>query len=103
MEDGEVLQHLLEIESKASALVDDAQAEADRRLKQAEEENRAFYDEQYRGLITELDGEYTEQIGAAKAEYKRTLDAYRLTLDAMPVNTEAFRALAFSLLYAGGK
>jgi vacuolar-type H+-ATPase subunit H len=103
MDDGEILQHLLEIEAKASILVDDAQAEADKRLKQAEEQNRAAYEEQYRSLVEKLTTEYDEQIGAARSEYQRTLDAYRSSLDTMPVNTDAFCALAFSLFCVGEK
>jgi F0F1-type ATP synthase membrane subunit b/b' len=40
-EDKDVLQHLLHLEAEASALVDDAQAEADRRVSEGEKQNRA--------------------------------------------------------------
>jgi vacuolar-type H+-ATPase subunit H len=103
MEDRDVLQHLLEIEAKASVLVDDAQAEAGRRLKETEERNRSSYDQQYRSLVKELDREYEEQIGAVRSEYRQALDAYRTSLDTMPVNAEAFCTMVSSLLFAGGR
>jgi vacuolar-type H+-ATPase subunit H len=99
MNDTDVLQHLLEIEAQASVLVDDAQAEADRRLKSAEEQNRSFYEGQYQNLIGELEEEYHKQLEVFKSGYTKSLDEYRCSLDSMPVNTGAFSSLAFSLLF----
>jgi vacuolar-type H+-ATPase subunit H len=103
MDDRDLLQHLLEIESEASALVEDAQTEADRRIKEAEEQNRASYDERFRGLAEQLDREYVGELSQVRAEYRQTLDAYRAGLEAMPVTTAAFRTLASSLLFTGGR
>ncbi|MDR0599303.1 MAG: hypothetical protein LBG84_04380 [Treponema sp.] len=100
MEDTALLQHLLEIESQAVVLVDEAQAEADRRVREAEEKNRAFYDEQYQALIKELEADYEKQLEAVKAEYEATLTGCRRGLDDLSVNQEAFSALAASLLFA---
>jgi vacuolar-type H+-ATPase subunit H len=99
MEDQDVLQHLLEIESQAAVLVDDAQAEAGRRIKEAEEKNRSHYDQSYRALVENLDKEYETNIAAVKEKYGRELDAYRESLDRMPVDGEGFSALASALLF----
>jgi len=98
MEDKDILQHLLEIEGSAAALVDDAQAEADRRIKEAEEQNRLAYDGEYQKLIAELETEYKKELDAARAEYDKSLDEYRQSLDTMPRDNNAFSALAYSLL-----
>jgi vacuolar-type H+-ATPase subunit H len=99
MEDQDVLQHLLEIESQATILVNDAQAEAGRRIKETEEKNRSRYDMSYRSLVEDLDREYGKNIKAVREEYRLELDAYRENLDRMPVNEEGFSALASLLLF----
>jgi hypothetical protein len=98
-EQGSVLRHLLEIESKAAVLVDDAQAEADKRIKEAEERNRAGYEENYRLLVEKLDGEYRERIAGVKAGYNADLETYRSSLDATLLHQTEFSALAERLLF----
>ncbi|MCL1927396.1 MAG: hypothetical protein FWG07_01195 [Treponema sp.] len=98
MDDTDILQHLLKIEGQAAVLVDDAQAEADRRIKEAEEKNRIAFDESYQKLTAELETEYRISADAVKNKYNRILDEYRASLDSMPRQNESFSDLAFSLL-----
>ena len=98
MDDASILQHLLEIEGKAAGLVDDAQAEADRRIKEAEEQNRLAFDEAYQKLAVELEAEYKKSLDAVKAEYDKNLDEYRAGLENMPKQNDGFSALVRSLL-----
>jgi vacuolar-type H+-ATPase subunit H len=90
MDEQDVLRHLLELEAEASTLVNDAQAEADRRLAEGENQNRRLYDEQYNRETGRLEARYGEKIAGVKEEYKKQLDFYRTGLDSLPVNTEAF-------------
>ena len=98
MDDSDILQHLLEIEGQAAALVDDAQAEADRRIKEAEEQNRLAFDGAYRELTGKLETEYQKIIESVKQEYNTRLEEYRASLDKIPKRNDRFSALAFSLL-----
>lgn len=95
----DVLRHLLDIEDRAAGLVDDAQAEADRRLKECEEAGRARYDEGYRLLAEKLDAEYRERMAAVRVEYGKGLEEYRAGLSAMPLMGKDFSTLAFKLLF----
>jgi hypothetical protein len=79
--------------------VDDAQAEADKRIKASEERNRERYEEAYRRRVEDLEAGYREKIGAAKAEYKTVLDAYRKNLDATVLHFDDFSCLAEKLLF----
>jgi hypothetical protein len=79
--DQDILRHLLDVETDAQALVDDAQAEADRRTAEMEKQNRARYEERYTREAAILDSRYESEIGAIKDEYNRQLDEYRLGLD----------------------
>jgi vacuolar-type H+-ATPase subunit H len=98
MEDKNILQHLLEVEGKAASLVNDAQEEADRRIKEAEEQNRLVFDGEYQKLTAELETECQKELDKTKAEYDKSLDEHRESLDAMPRDNNAFSAMAFSLL-----
>ncbi|MDR3122442.1 MAG: hypothetical protein LBU16_01510 [Treponema sp.] len=97
----DVLRRLLRVEAEAAVLVDDAQAEADRRVAEGEKESRARYDERYSQEAARLDGEYAAAVMAFKEEYQQQLDAYRESLDAMPVKKDAFFALVERLLFEG--
>ncbi|MDR2739165.1 MAG: hypothetical protein LBB68_04970 [Treponema sp.] len=94
-----VLNHLLKVESQASALVDEAQVEADRRVVENEKNSRACYDERYSLEAAELNGEYEKAVLAVKEDYKRQLEAYRGSLAAMPVHADTFSRLADTLFF----
>jgi regulator of protease activity HflC (stomatin/prohibitin superfamily) len=94
-----ILQHLLQVESEAAALVDDAQAEADRRLAEGEKQNRQRYDDGYSREVAELDARFEGEIQAVKEDYRRQLETYRESLDRMTVNTTKFSSLVASLLF----
>jgi len=101
MENQEILQHLLEIESKAATLVDDAQAEADRRVAEAEKQNRARYDEQYAKEVETLEETFSRDVALAKENYRKQLEDYHDSLKAQPPDTKAFFLLAEKLLVSG--
>jgi regulator of protease activity HflC (stomatin/prohibitin superfamily) len=97
----DVLQRLIKVESEAAALVDEAQAEADRRVAEGEKESRARYDERYSREAALLDEDYARSILAIKEDYQKQLDAYRESLDALPVRKDAFFALVEGLFFGG--
>jgi regulator of protease activity HflC (stomatin/prohibitin superfamily) len=98
MENHEILQHLLEIESKAATLVDDAQAEADRRVSEGEKQNRARYDEQYASEVAALEEAFSADIALARENYRKQLEDYNNSLKTQSLDTKAFFALAEKLL-----
>ncbi|GHV60629.1 hypothetical protein AGMMS49587_02580 [Spirochaetia bacterium] len=99
--DREVLGHLLKIEAEAAALVDDAQAEADRRIAEGERQNRSRYDEQYGREAAELEQGYKKEAAAAKEDYQNQIESYRKSLDAITVNRDRFSALMDDFLEKG--
>ncbi|MDR1389420.1 MAG: hypothetical protein LBJ31_05530 [Treponema sp.] len=98
-ESPDVLGHLLEVENEAAALVDEAQREADSRIKAAEEKGRAAYDESYRTMIEELETDYKKNRDAVEEEYRTMLDQYRASLESIPLDQERFAALAQSFFF----
>ena len=99
MEDHELLQHLLSLEAEAAALVNDAQAEADRRVAEGEKENRALHDDTYAREVKELEQKYTQDLTLLKENYQKQLDEYRESLRNVSLNTGAFFSLAEDLLF----
>jgi len=98
MENHEILQHLLEIESKAATLVDDAQAEADRRVSEGEKQNRSRYDDIYSSEVAALEKAFSADIALARDNYRKQLEDYHNSLKAQSLDTKAFFALAEKLL-----
>jgi len=102
MDDREVLQHLLNLDSKAASLVNDAQAEADRRVSEAEKQNRAHYDEVYSAEVAELEASYSKNISRVKEDYRTQLDDYLESLRSIPLDRASFSSLAEKLLLRPG-
>ena len=99
MDDHEVLQHLLNLESKAAGLVSDAQSEADRRISEGEQQNRAHYDEVYSMEVAELEASYTQNIARVKEDYSTQLEEYLESLKSITLDNAAFSSLAEKLLF----
>ncbi len=93
MDDQDVLQHLLAVESAAAALVDDAQQEADRRIAESEKKVRQTHDEQYGSRLAALEAEYLRHEADTGAEYRRTLDQYRRAQEDLAVDERRFAEL----------
>jgi vacuolar-type H+-ATPase subunit H len=98
MDEQEALRHLLQVEAEAAALMDDAQAEADKRLAEGEARNRQLYDERYGKAVAELDIGYEKELALVKGRYEEELNAYRKGLETIIVHDERFLALARKLL-----
>ena len=98
MDDHEILQHLLGLESEAAALVTDAQAEADRRVAEGEKQNRALHEETYTREVEALEADYMQNLASIKENYQKQLDEYREGLKKAVLDTAAFSSLAEDLL-----
>jgi vacuolar-type H+-ATPase subunit H len=98
MDDQDVLQHLLEVEAQALTLVDDAQAEADKRDSEAESSNRSRYQERYAAEAAILDEHYEAEVASVRADYMRQLEEYRQSLSALNADKMAFSRLVDSFL-----
>jgi vacuolar-type H+-ATPase subunit H len=98
MDNTEVLGHLLKIEADASTLVNDAQAEADRRVLEAEKENQAALEKRYCEESERLESEYLALKQKIRQEYQSELDAYREKLGGARPDTNRFSALLDKLI-----
>jgi len=102
MDNKEVIDHLLKIESEATALVNDAQAEADKRITEAEKQNRAAYEKRFREENERLEKGFLESKELARREFQKELDTYKDKISSVPVNNDRFSALLDSLVLGEG-
>ena len=100
MNDHYVLQHLLDLESQAADLVNNAQAEADKRVSDGEKQNSARYKEAYAREVQTLEKSCAEKLTVVKEDYRKQLEVYRKNLETMPRNKERFFSLAEEELLA---
>ena len=94
----DAINHLLEVEKNASALINDAAMEADRRLSQARAKYNSEYKASYDKIAAELESEYNKNQQIIEKKYNDELDAYKASLAAKPQNFEAFSALLDKLV-----
>jgi len=93
MDNNEVLDHLLKIESEAAALVKDAQAEADRRIAKAEKQNREIHEERYQEELKKLESEFQKYKEQVRQQYLEEINAYREKISSLNSDTDAFSVL----------
>jgi len=93
MENADTLDHLLKIEAEASALVNDAQQEADRRTHENEEKNRVVFEEHFRVEVQMLESTLKKEREKVRKQYQQALDEYRQEISGIKVNVEKFSAL----------
>jgi vacuolar-type H+-ATPase subunit H len=102
MDNNEVLDHLLKIESEAAALVTDAQAEADNRITEAEKQNRAAFDKRFREENERLEKGFLQSKELARQQYQKELETYKDKISSVNVNNDRFSNLLDSLVLGEG-
>ena len=93
MENSNTLDHLLEIEAKASALVKDAQEEAEKRIHDSEIKNQAAYEERFKTEAQRLEDALVKEKERLRTHYKQTLDEYRNEISGVNVDVDRFSSL----------
>jgi vacuolar-type H+-ATPase subunit H len=93
MDNDNTLEHLLKIEAEAAALVNDAQAEADRRIHENEEKNRKTYEERYKTEAQMRESTLVKEKEKLKEQYQQMLEEYRNGISNAKTNVEKFSEL----------
>ena len=83
----------MQIEAQAAALVNDAQAEADRRIHENEEKNRAAYEERFMVEAQALEASLKKEKEKIRDQYQSALDEYRRKISSVKINEDKFSAL----------
>jgi len=95
------LEHLLEIETSAAALVNDAQEEADRRIRENEEKNRITFEERLKNESKARQVMFEKDKELIKENYQKDLDEYRREISNIDVNEQEFSDLLNNYINKG--
>lgn len=96
----DAIKHLLEVEKNASALINDAKTEADKRLSEAHLKYNSQYKEKYDQLVAQLDKDFEEQHNQIEAKYKKEIDEYKASIESKSQDKKSFESLLEKLLLA---
>jgi len=100
MDNEKALEHLLKIEAKAAALVNDAQAEADRRIAENEKKNREIFEQRFSVESQAKETALRKEKDRLKKQYQKELDDYRQEISGIKTDVQRFSTL-FSEIYSG--
>lgn len=95
----DTIKHLLEVEKNASALIEDAKIEADKRLAEARSKYNSEYKSKYDILASELESVYQNKLKETAEKYKSEVESYKKSLQERPQNEKAFNALLEKYLF----
>ena len=95
----DAINHLLEVEKNASALINDAAQEVDRRLSEARAKYNSEYKARYDETAASLEAEYQTNHNSIAEKYQKEIDSYKESLAAKAQNYEAFSSLLDKLIF----
>ena len=95
----DAINHLLEVEKNASALINDAAQEVDRRLSEAHVKYNSEYKARYEKTAASLEAEYQNNHNSIAEKYQKEIDSYKESLAAKAQNYEAFSSLLDKLIF----
>ena len=95
----DAINHLLEVEKNAAALIDDAAQEADRRLSEARAKYNSEYKARYEKEAARLEAEYQTAHEKIAEKYQKEIDSYKESLAAKPQDSAAFAETLNRLLF----
>lgn len=96
----DAINHLLEVEKNASALINDAAQEADRRLSEARSKYNAEYKTRYEQVAVRLEAEYQNNHQQIAEKYQKEIESYKEFLAANSQNYEDFSSLLDRLIFS---
>ena len=95
----DAINHLLEVEKNASALINDAAQEVGRRLSEARVKYNSEYKARYDKTAASLEAEYQTNHNSIAEKYQKEIDSYKESLAAKAQNYEAFSSLLDKLIF----
>ena len=93
-----VINHLLEVERRASGMTSDAQTEADKRISAYRAEAENDYKKQHDEILAKFESDYAASTKAIDEKHAQEITAYRSEIQNTTQDTEAFYKLLDTLL-----
>lgn len=96
--EADVITHLLEVESQASALIDDAQTESSRRILSAKQKADESFQAKYRELVEVLENDYSQKIKSLDENHRKAFEIYQETIRNSNKDVDAFNSMLDKIL-----
>ena len=96
----DAINHLLEIEKKASSIVNEALKAREEKLAEVHAECNKLYNEKYAQVVKKLEEQYQTELKKATDKYDEDIKQYKQELEDKPQDQEKFNALLDKLLFA---
>ena len=93
-----VINHLLDVEKRASSMTSDAQAEADKRISVYRAEAENDYKKRHDEILAKFESDYVARTKAIDEKHAETIAAYRSEIQNTTQDTGAFNKLLDTLL-----
>ena len=103
MSEIDVIGHLMDVESQASALIFEAQTVAEKNISDARATAENLYKQKYENLINDLESDYSEKIQKILKNNKNSFNEYQQKIQDLPQDIESFNKLLDTLLFEGKK
>ncbi len=94
----DAINHLLEIEKKASVLVNDAHTESDKRIVQARTEYNNQYKERIEKITAQMEADYQNSLESISKKYENELEDFKSSLEKKEQHKKDFSVLLEKLL-----
>lgn len=95
-----VIDHLIEVERHASALLQEAHEEADKRISKARAQADEAFHSQYESIVAAEEKAYDERSGGLAIAYQTAVDDYKADILASAKDTAAFASFCDKVLKA---
>ena len=93
-----VINHLLDVEKRASSMTSDAQTEADKRISAYRAEAENDYKKQHDEILAKFESDYAVRTKAIDEKHAEEIAAYRSEIQNTTQDTGAFNKLLDTLL-----
>lgn len=97
----DAIKHLLEIEKEASALIDDAKIEAEKRVSKAKSQYNEEFKKEYDSLMQKLESQYNSNCEEINKKYQDEFEGYKESLKHKKLNKDDFFKMLDSLFFEG--
>lgn len=98
-QEADVIGHLLDVERNATAILAQANDEAEKRIAAARVQADQQFKAQYDSIVSRAEKDYAEQTAALTDEYNQAVSTYKEKIGASPKDIPAFNSLLDSLLF----
>ncbi len=99
-EEIKTINHLLEVEKNAQAIIQAAQAEADKKVSMAKAETEKKFRAEFEKMVSEKESEFSAKSEQISLEVKKESEDFKKRISSLTIDVEAFGRFLDGVLFA---